>query len=88
MVHECPTDIVEKSTTEELLALVPDEKFIPFPMETKNIRVEQQLEIKNNRKFRSEIIHSPEYRYKLMHNILILFTNKKYTCLKIYGTEY
>ena len=66
MVHECPTDIVEKSTTEELLALVQDEKFVTFPMETKTIRVEQQLEIKNNRKFCSEIIHSTEYKYKLM----------------------
>ena len=44
--HDCPTDIVEKKQTEELLALVPDEKFVTFPMETKKIRITQQTEIK------------------------------------------
>ena len=76
-VHDCPTDDVEKSTTEELLALVPDEKFVTFPMETKKIRIAQQSEIKNNRSFRKKIIDSPEYEYKKLQDTYVLFKNKK-----------
>ena len=52
--HDCPTDIVEKSKTEELLALVPDEKFVTFPMKTKKIRITQQTEIKTDGAFRKK----------------------------------
>ncbi len=73
--HDCPTDIVEKSKTEELLALEPVEKFVTFPMETKKIRIAQQTEIKNDRVFRKKIIKSTAYKYQLMQDVYILFKN-------------
>jgi len=81
--HDCPTDIVEKSKTEELLALEPVEKFVTFPMETKKIRIAQQTEIKNDRAFRKKIIKSTAYKYQLMQDVYILFKNKNIYVPKI-----
>ena len=87
-VHDCPTDDVKKNTTEELLAMEPVEKFVTFPMETKKIRIAQQSEIKNNRKFWKKIIDSPEYEYKKLQDTYVLFKNKKYMYLKSYVMMY
>ena len=47
----CPTEIpVDQS--EEILALVPEELEVRFPMETETIRMEQQKETKKDKNFR------------------------------------
>ena len=81
-MHNCPTERAVDSS-EEILALTPEESEIRFPMETQRVRHEQQLELKADRKFRLFCRTSKDWEYKIIHDTEILTKKGKIYVTKV-----